>query len=67
MKAKMQPAFPNPADRILTREAWKRLNSAILQSMDMGRVSLDIAIELSGFLSDLNIALHKKFGTLDQK
>ncbi len=55
----------NPLDRIQTRESWARLNKYLRHAIEAAPTGE--AIELLGFLSDLNIALHEKFGFEEAK
>jgi hypothetical protein len=50
-------------DRIQSRDAWAKLNRILL--MEISVSSPEIARELAGFMSDLNVELHKKFGILE--
>jgi hypothetical protein len=55
----------NPCDRIETREAWSRLNRHLLHAIEAA--PRDEALQISAFFSDLNMALHQKFGIQETK
>jgi len=56
---------PNPIDRIETREAWHRFNRYMLYAIEAA--PRDEALQLTAFYSDINVALHQKFGIEETK
>ncbi len=58
----------NLIDRITTREAWSVINAALQKEIaEVCGKDSRLALELAGFKSDLNIALHQKFGIQETK
>lgn len=56
----IHPLTLNPISRIQSREAWERLNTAILA--EIGKAEPEVKRELVGFLADLSITFCRKFG-----